>query len=225
MWGVPRPRARGFFRQSLPGGKRRRAAGGGASEPLSRQRHDWRPRTGAENRCAATVGYFAAPAVSPFLVGQKGAKKPLRTCGSKESLCPDVYCRSYSPCGATASERRLTLRLPMSPRFSALVRWVDGSLAADSQRTSVTWSAPARADRSGRTSHPQLSPEAGATIPALSQIRTAQQNSNQGQGHRLPNPAAPIIGGRQAESYYTPCQYAATTTQQSVPYGRTQGSQ
>ena len=29
---------------------------------------------------------FAAPAASPFLCGQKGAKKPLRTCGSKDSL-------------------------------------------------------------------------------------------------------------------------------------------
>ena len=28
------------------------------------------------------------PGADPFLVGQKGAKKPLRTCGSKNSLLP-----------------------------------------------------------------------------------------------------------------------------------------
>ncbi len=62
-------------------------------------------------------GYFAAPAASPFLCGQKGAKKPLRTCGSKDSLCPDVYWGSCSLCVAVASERRWTLRLPPNPRF------------------------------------------------------------------------------------------------------------
>ena len=55
-----------------------------------------------------------------------------------------------------------------------------------------------RAERSDRTSHPQLLPGAGATASASSQVRTAQQNSNPSQGQRLPNPAAIIIGGRQA---------------------------
>ena len=39
--------------------------------------------------------------------------------------------------------------------------------------------------------HPQSPPGAAAAIPAPSQFRTAQQNSNQGQGHRLPKPGGP----------------------------------
>jgi len=47
-------------RVSLLGGRgnRRSAASGGCSEVVSRKRHDWRPRTVAGNRIAATVGKF-----------------------------------------------------------------------------------------------------------------------------------------------------------------------
>ena len=43
----------------------RLAGAGSAGQPVwpdgEQERHDWRPRTGAGNRCAATVGNFAAP--------------------------------------------------------------------------------------------------------------------------------------------------------------------
>ena len=214
------------------------AGAGSAGQPVwpdgEQERHDWRPRSGAGNRCAPTVGYFAAPAASPFLCGQKGAKKPLRTCGSKNSLCPDVYWESCSSGGAGSSERRWTLQLPPSPRFSALDWWVDGVFLCQQKpsRMALAWRVDGglaglasrrgllgrraaccrsptcprtpRAERSDRTSHPQLLPGAGATASASSQVRTAQQNSNPSQGQRPPDLEAIIIGGRQAEFCYTP---------------------
>ena len=83
---------------------------------------------GVPAKSADFVGAFRAPGAGPFLCGQKGAKKPLRTCGSKDSLCPDVYWRSCSSCGVGSSERRRTLRLPPSPRFKR-AGLVDGRAA------------------------------------------------------------------------------------------------
>ena len=177
-----------------------------------------------------------------FVAEQKWAKVSLEPAVLRTPFCPDVYWGSYSSCGASSSERRWTLRLPPSPRFSALawlvdgglcqqkssrmaLAWrADGGLAADFQRTCITWSAlPVRS--AAIANAPPAFVRSRDTIPALSQIRTAQQNTNLNQGQRLPDPEAIIIGGRQAYSYYTPCQYAATTTKQSGPCGTTQGSQ
>ena len=174
--GVPRPRARGLF-SAVP-------AGGRVSRPRAR---------------------------APFWSAKKGRKSRLEPAVLRIPFCPDVYWRSCSPCGACSSERRWTLRLPPSPRFSALACWVDGGLL-DKRTTPrrFPWhqrnlERTPRAERSDRTSHPQLSLGAGATVPALQQVCTAQQNANLNQGQRLPDLAAIIIGGRQAKSYYTPC--------------------
>ena len=40
-------------------GKRRSAAGGGSSEQLSRQRHDWRPEQGRESSAATVTDRLA----------------------------------------------------------------------------------------------------------------------------------------------------------------------
>ena len=69
-----------------------------------------------------------------------------------------------------------------------------------------------RAERSDRKTTAPPSPQRKPPIQArgsgyrfkIPQVCTAQQNTNLNQGQRLPDPAAIIIGGRQAEFYPTP---------------------
>ena len=82
-----------------------------------------------------------------------------------------------------------------------------------------------RAERSDRKTTAPPSPQRKPPIQArgsgyrfkIPQVCTAQQNTNLNQGQRLPDPAAIIIGGRQAEFYPTPSQCAATTIQPRRP--------
>ena len=155
-------------------------------------------------------------------------KSQLRTCGSKNSLCPDVYWESCSPCVAVASERRWTLRLPPSPRFqrAGLAGGRGSSPSAETQpdgaglvdrrglaglasrrcllgRRGACRRFPAhprtlertpRAEHSDRKTTAPPSPQRKPPIQArgsgyrfkIPQVCTAQQNTNQNQGHRLP---------------------------------------
>ena len=125
------------------------------------------------------------------------------------------------------------------PSRMALAWWVDGGLAGLASRRGLLGR---RAACCRFPAHPRTTERipvrsaAIAHVPpafvrsrgcylALCQVRTAQQNTNLNQGQRLPDLEAIIIGGRQAYSYYTPSQYAATTTKQSGPCGTTQRSQ
>ena len=120
---------------------------------------------------------------APFWSAKKGRKSRLEPAVLRTPFCPDVYWESCSSCGAISSERRWTLRLPPSPRFqrAGLVGRRVFSLSAEIQPDGAGLASgraaccrfPAhqrnlehttRAERSGRTSHPQLSLEAGTAI-------------------------------------------------------------
>ena len=100
-------------------------------------RGDWPPAVPAG-------GQFRAPARAPFWSAKKGRKSRLEPAVLRTPFCPDVYWQFCSSGGADAPERRWTLRLPPSPRFSALPWWVDGIFSVS--RNPTGWRRPGRVD-------------------------------------------------------------------------------